>query len=155
MYYHLKMVIEYYANMIRSNSTLMTCYAFPVNKITYIPSLMTCYAFPVSATNVTGSILGRQMLRNSTSPGEKTYNFEDALRDSDQTCSRYRYTAPPQIANATMKTRYMFNEARRLWSTVANYTCKDGFMLQNTQSRYMFCSNYKWRAPVRPKCTKG
>lgn len=90
-------------------------------------------------------------MRNDTEP---SLDFESALRSSDDTCS-YRVISPPAVSNATTRNSYLFNEARRLWSLIVNYTCDNGFELVSEDHRYMFCRSYRWWAPITPKCRKG
>ncbi|XP_063413381.1 fibrillin-2-like [Mytilus trossulus] len=107
-----------------------------------------------AGSTVKSSSLGRQVLRNYTAPKEKMWNFDDTLRASDQTCSRFRSIAPPEVEHASFKTDYVYNEARRAWSSIANYTCDDGYSLVTEKNKFMLCRNYRWFAPTRPKCKK-
>ncbi|XP_033742072.1 fibrillin-2-like [Pecten maximus] len=81
-------------------------------------------------------------------------DFAANLRVSDNTCFRYRYKAPPEIEHGTASPRYLYNQQRRSYVLVTNYTCDPGYVIENNLTRYYFCKNYQWVAPVAPKCIK-
>lgn len=84
-----------------------------------------------------------------------TLNFTLEIREADGTCIHQRYRTPPIIPHATVDTPYHYNLYKRAWVIYANYTCEEGYHLQNNQSRYMFCQSYKWTSPDSPVCVKG
>lgn len=83
-----------------------------------------------------------------------TLNFTLEIREADGTCIHQRYRTPPIIPHATVDTPYHYNLYKRAWVIYANYTCEEGYHLQNNQSRYMFCQSYKWTSPDSPVCVK-
>ncbi|KAJ8297552.1 hypothetical protein KUTeg_024083 [Tegillarca granosa] len=82
----------------------------------------------------------------------KSYDFDEQIKKSDKTCFRYQHIPPPSIDNATYTQRHLYNSRRREWIYITNYTCDEGFQFKNNGSRYLFCNNFKWVAPVIPEC---
>ncbi|KAL3878455.1 hypothetical protein ACJMK2_030804 [Sinanodonta woodiana] len=88
---------------------------------------------------------------NDTILAQKDYQNEALL--ADDTCY-HQFRKPPKIEHATYKIIYEYIRQKNLWGIIANYTCSDGYHLEDQRSRFYFCRWYGWRAKVTPRCVE-